>query len=325
MRILIVNNLFSGLRDGTIYTFIRHCSQAGDEIVLRNIILGEPIANLLADATDFDLVVAAGGDGTISAICYALRYSSVPILPFPAGTGNLLVTNLDLPDEPFALARLARESYCLDFDLAEITFQHDGQTMTRGFAVAAGAGFDAELMKAAEGLKASFGPAAYFLAALSRPNPVYSRFTLDFGDRVVQSDGIAVMLLNFAKIGPGLSIIPDNDARDGLLEVTVLKPHSTVELLPPLLAALLDRNGRFASRGDAIETHLVSSVEITSDPPLLMQYDGETPGAYTPCRAISLPAAARLVVTEQTYRAHNRSLLEATTAPMDVHSQSASR
>ncbi|MDR2957883.1 MAG: NAD(+)/NADH kinase [Coriobacteriales bacterium] len=138
MQILIVNNPMSGLRDGAVFTFIRQLSLPGDEIVLRNIDDITPISEYVADAALFDLVVVAGGDGTISAACYALRYSGIPILPFRAGTGNLLVTNLELPDEPYALAALARQPYMLDFDMGEITFDNNGASRTRGFTVAAG-------------------------------------------------------------------------------------------------------------------------------------------------------------------------------------------
>jgi diacylglycerol kinase family enzyme len=305
MRILIINNPFSGLGDGTIFTFIRRFSEAGDEVVLRNINATDPIADLVGDAASFDLVVAAGGDGTISSTCYALRYTGVPILPFPAGTGNLMVTNLELPDEPLALARLARDPCYLDFDLGEVTYGSGDDTQTHGFAVAAGAGFDADIIKAAGSLKASFGPGAYVLAALSHASPTYSRFMIELDDRSVQSEGIAVLLLNFAKIGPGLSITHDNDARDGLLEVTVLKPHNAMELLPALFAAFLDRDGGFPGRADAIETYLSASVSITADPPLSLQHDGDSPGHQTPMSARILPAATRLVVTEQAYDKHS--------------------
>ncbi|MDR0459373.1 MAG: NAD(+)/NADH kinase [Coriobacteriales bacterium] len=301
MRILVVNNPLSGLRDGAIFNFVRNFLEAGDEVVLRNIDATTPIADYVKDAEDFELVVASGGDGTISAACYALRYSNIPILPFPAGTGNLLVTNLSLPDEPIALAALARHPYLVDFDMAEVSYLVDGVRQTYGFTVAAGAGFDANIMKAAANLKPTFGPGAYVLAAISRANPTYSRFQLELDDRVVTSEGIAVLLLNFAKIGPGLSITHGNNARDGLLEVTVLKPHNAVELLPALFAAFLDRDGGFPGRADAIETHLSATVRITADPPLLTQHDGETTGAVTPLDAQILPAAARLVVPAQTY------------------------
>ncbi|MCL2151119.1 MAG: NAD(+)/NADH kinase [Coriobacteriia bacterium] len=302
MRILIINNLFSGRHDGAIFTFIRHFSQAGDEVVLRNLEVDTPVAELLGDAKEFELVVAAGGDGTISAVCYALRYSGIPVLAFPAGTGNLLATNLDLPDEPVALAALAHRSLALDFDMGEVSFLVDGSLHTHGFAVAAGAGFDAEIMKASDSLKQPFGFGAYILAALSRPNPTYSQFTLELDDGSVESEGIAVFILNFAKIAPGLSLVHTNDARDGLLEVAVLKPHNAVELLPALFTLFLDRDGGFPGRADALEIHLSSSVRISADPPLMTQYDGETPDALTPMEARSLPASTRLVVTEPMYQ-----------------------
>ncbi|MCL2137007.1 MAG: NAD(+)/NADH kinase [Coriobacteriia bacterium] len=302
MRILVIYNPRSGLQDGTIFTFIRHFAKADDEVVLRVLGADKPIAEYLEDASGFDLVVSAGGDGTVSTICYALSYSKIPILPFPSGTGNLLFTNLDLPDEPVALAALAHEPYILDFDMGEVSFISEGNPVTKGFAVAAGAGFDASIMKAAEGLKSSFGSAAYVLAALSHANPVFSKFTIELDDQTVTSEGIAVLLLNFAKIHTDISITQSNNALDGMLEVTILKSHNAVELLPVLLSALFDRSASFTRQSNIIETHLSKSARISADPPLQIQYDGETPDVLTPIEARILPMAIRLVVPERTYR-----------------------
>ncbi|MCL2339417.1 MAG: NAD(+)/NADH kinase [Actinomycetia bacterium] len=297
MRILIINNLLSGRSDGTIFDFIRCCCQPDDELVIRNIGNSRP-EQLVADARDFALVVVSGGDGTISQVAYALRYSGVPILPFPAGTGNLLVTNLDLPEEPHTLAALIRSQHYLDFDLGEISFTAEGQLQTAGFAVAAGAGFDAEIMRAAEGLKPAFGASAYSMAALANVNPTHSHFELDIDGRTASGDGIAVLVINFAKIGPGISITHNNNAQDGQLEVAILKPRNAVELLPALITAFLDRDGNFPGRADALDVYYGSEICIRSDPPLFIQYDGEIPDSQTPITARVLPAATRLVVAE---------------------------
>jgi len=301
MRVLIVHNPRSGLRDGSIFTFIRHISQSVDELVLRVLDDETSIADLLSDATAFDMVVIAGGDGTISAACYELRNTKVPVLPFPAGTGNLLAANLDMPIEPLAIANIAKANLTLEFDLGAIEFDVDDKHFTRGFVVAAGAGYDADIMATAANLKPTFGTNAYILAAVARSNPTYSKFKLRLDNETIQCEGIAVMLLNFSKISPDLAITHDNNAYDGLFEVAVLKPHSTVELLPALFAALLDRSGGFPTRGPAIDTYLSSTIEISSDPPLMIQFDGETPGAATPIRARILPKAIRLVVPERLY------------------------
>jgi diacylglycerol kinase family enzyme len=299
MRVLIVNNLNSGLRNGAIFDFVRTFSDDGDEVVIRSTDGNTRIEDFLGDAKSFDLVVAAGGDGTIAAVCYELRYSGIPILPFPAGTGNLLATNLDQPEEPFAIARMARALKSAEYDLGEISFEGVEGPTTRGFVIIGGAGFDATIMESSERLKESLGPMAYVAAALANPSPALARFTITLDDRVVDAEGIAVLLLNFARIYPDISITHANDARDGLFEVVVLKQHNTVELLPAFIAAFLDREGKFPGRTNALEVYTTSTATVESNPPLRIQFDGESANVCTPLRARILPFATRLVVTDE--------------------------
>ena len=301
MRVLIINNLHSGLRDGRIFEFIRKLSQDGDELIIRNTDVSTPIETLLLDADSCDFVVAAGGDGTIASVCYALRSTGIPILVFPAGTGNLLATNLNQPDESYALVDMVRSGYTLDFDLGEFIFRGTEKTVTKGFVVIAGAGYDATIMEDSERLKDSLGPGAYIIAALANPSPELAHFTIDLDDQRIEIDGIAVLVLNFAKIYPDISITHSNDARDGLLEVAIIKPHTAVELIPAFLSAFLDRTGRFPHRADAIDTFRSKNIRVEADPPLHLQYDGEAQGFITPFEARVLPGATRLFVTRQEY------------------------
>jgi diacylglycerol kinase family enzyme len=302
MKALIISNLHSGLRNGSIFEFARKLACDGDEFVIRCTDGQTPVESLLEDATSYDVVIAAGGDGTIASVCHTLRFTGIPILPFPAGTSNLLIMNLDQPEEPYALVDMLRSPRTLDFDLGEVTFETDEGRVTKGFIITSGAGYDATIMEDAERLKEALGPNAYIVAALTNPNPTIAHFTITLDDQVIETDAMAVLVLNFAKIYQDISITHENDARDGLLEVAVVKPHNTVELLPAFFAAFLDRTGGFPHRTDAIETYKSKRVRIESDPALHLQYDGEAPGCKTPFSAHILPGATRLVVTEKEYR-----------------------
>ena len=94
MKALIINNLASGYRDGSIYDFVRSFTEDGDEVCMRSTDGTTSIDDLLDDASDFDVVVASGGDGTVTSVAYALANTGVPLLPYPAGTANLLSLNL---------------------------------------------------------------------------------------------------------------------------------------------------------------------------------------------------------------------------------------
>jgi diacylglycerol kinase family enzyme len=299
MNVLVINNLTSGLRDAAIFDFARLFSRDGDNVAIRSTGGTTSIKNLLADATSFDLVVASGGDGTISEVCYVLRGSGIPVLPFPAGTGNLLSLNLDQPEEPFALAQMARELQTLDFDLGEISYMEDGVRVSRGFMIIAGAGYDASIMATSRPFKDPLGPMAYLMGALINPLPTVATLDIECDGESIHTDGIGVLVANFSKIYADISLTHANDARDGKLEVLVLKQRNAIELIPALFTAFLDRDGSFPDRTDAVEAYTATEVRITAEPGLNIQYDGEALEATTPLEVRIIPGGAKLVVSKE--------------------------
>ena len=295
MKLLIVNNLASGLGDGAIYDFARSFAEDGDEIVIRSTDGSTDLRTLLGDAESFDLVVASGGDGTVATVCYVLADTKIPVLPYPAGTANLLAMNLQSPTEAHALAKLARTGRALDFDLGEITVAGG----TYGFGIMAGAGYDATIMSGAQASKRLLGPVAYVSAALGNPLPQQSRITVETEDGATEIEGIGVLAINFSKIQFDISVTHGNSPRDGLLDIAVLKTENAFGLIPALGAALLDRCGDFPDRAGALEVFRVREARIAADPPLGVQYDGEITNVTTPFSVRALPAAARLVVSAE--------------------------
>lgn len=301
MKLLIINNLASGYGEGAIYDFIRSFVEDGDEICIRSSNGTTEIADLLYDASSFDEVVASGGDGTIASISYHLRNTGIPILPFPAGTANLLALNLASPIEPHALGVLARKGKTLDFDIGEL--EVDGRTF--GFEIMAGAGYDATIMKNAKPSKRILGPMAYFSAAITNPVPQKSQFTVVLDDRVIRSEGLGILIVNFSKIQFDISVTHNNDPRDGSFEVVILKASTAFELIPAFVAGLLDRDGEFPDRSDALEIHSAQSVTVVANPPMEVQYDGETTKMTTPFKARILRQATRLIVSDEGYDLFN--------------------
>lgn len=294
MRLLVINNLSSGYRDGAIYDFLRMVTSDGDEHCIRSTDGTTPIKDLLHDASNFDAVVGAGGDGTITSIAYELINTGIPILPFPAGTGNLLATNLESPIEPHALARMTYDMCTLDFDMGEI--EADGEKY--GFAIMAGAGYDATIMHDAKPAKKTLGAIAYFQAALANPLPQKSHIRLVIDGDVVETEGLGVLLVNFSKIQFDIPIAHGADARDGAFEIVVLKAQNAFGLIPALVAGIKDRDGEYPDRTDSLEIHHGSDVEVYADPPFQIQFDGELPDQTTPFKAHVLGRAARFIVNK---------------------------
>ena len=297
MRVLVVVNTWSGGSDAGLYDFARALGTQGVEVVMRFALPAQRIEELVADAASFDRVVAAGGDGTVSAVCYATRGTGVPVLVYPAGTANLLALNLGLPLDAPALARVTLDGAPVSFDLGELRHvDQTGTSRTSGFAVMAGAGYDAAIMETAAPLKATFGAAAYLMAALGNIAPTVSEFELVLDGKTVRTDGIAVLLVNFGRIQFDLAITHGWDPRDGLLDVAIIRAKHPTGLLPAVFAAVFDRMAKFSGRGSGVVVHRAAQVEVRAKPALRMQYDGEVLDDLTPFSARSLPRAATLIV-----------------------------
>lgn len=295
MKLLIINNLASGYGEGAIYDFIRAFVTDGDEVCMRSSDGTTEIGGLLGDAALFDAVIASGGDGTVATVSYCLRNTGIPILPFPAGTANLLALNLASPVEPHALSTLVRNGRTLDFDMCEMEIDNEAF----GFEIIAGAGYDATIMKNAKPSKRLLGPMAYFSAAITNPLPQKSHFTVTLDGKTIESDGLGILIVNFAKIQFDISVTHDNNPRDGKLDVVILKASTAFDLIPALFAGLLDRDGEFPDRSDALEIHQALEVEVVADPPMEVQYDGETTKMTTPFKARVLKNASRFIISEE--------------------------
>ncbi|MDP2300377.1 MAG: diacylglycerol kinase family protein [Coriobacteriia bacterium] len=300
MNILIVSNLRSGLGDPGLYEFIRELGSHHADVTMRFMSEGTDLGHLLRDAHEYARIIAAGGDGTVSAIAYQLRDSGIPLLAYPAGTANLLARNLRLPVDPVDLAVTTMAGRTVSIDLGELVVPARGARATRhiGFAIAAGVGYDASVMETAQGLKQTLGEGAYIIGALQNLAPTVARFTIELDASTIETEGIAVLLVNLARIQFDLEVAHGSDAQDGLLEVVVLKTRTAAGLLPAVWAALVDRLSDHPQR-PGLEIHTASHVKISSEPPLPLQYDGEVLPSATPVIARVLPGAATFIVSEE--------------------------
>ena len=165
----------------------------------------------------------------------------------------------------------------------------------------AGAGYDATIMENAAPNKRLLGPMAYFLAAGTNILPQHSRITLTVDGKTVETEGLGVLLINFSKIQFDISVTHSNQPRDGVLDVAVLKAKNAVELLPSVFAAMLDRDGNYPGRGEALDIYSGREIRVEADPSFEVQYDGEATKLTTPLTARILPGATRIIVSDECY------------------------
>ncbi len=290
-RVLLIQNSRSGQGNSQLEAFHEQLSAHGLDVTLRQMEREVPCADLLSDASSFDAVVAAGGDGTVSSVAYTLREHDVPLFIYPAGTANLIAHNLDLPTDADGLLDVLLHGRTLSIDLAEMNING----VTQGFAMMAGAGLDAEMIRESEDLKPKLGVLAYVAGALKQLVPHTRHFKLTLDGREVRAEGAAVLVANFGMVNARLPVTTDVDPTDGQLSVIVVKGRSVLSLLPTLIDSLrLKLHLGDPIFKDHLEQYACREVQVESEPELPVQYDGESIEATTPFTVRVLPKAVRV-------------------------------
>ena len=307
MRCLIIHNPASGPKSDEIHAFVHALSAAGDEIVMRFIGTGMEPEDATVDAAGFDRIVVSGGDGTISNVLDCLRDIDVPILVFPSGTANLFFNNIGNAPEAAALAKACRRGRTAKIDMGEILWSNaDGSHHRHGFIIIAGTGFDAAIMKKAEANHGDMGEIAYMLAALATPEPQVAHFTVEHDGQVDELDGIGCMVGNTAVIQNEINLFPDCRMDDGLIDVVVIEPVKTVELLPTLITGVLDPTGKGMGRPQ-FKMFQAHEATVTCEPIMGMQFDGEViSGKRSGFQARVLPSCLNVIVDDFSPLAHRQ-------------------
>ena len=275
MRCLIIHNPASGPSSDEIYAFTHALAQGGDEVVMRFIGDGMEPEDAVADVREFDRVVISGGDGTVSNVLDQMRGCGVPTLVFPSGTACLFFNNIGNAPEAAALAKACRAGRTVKVDMGELFWlDENGNEKRHGFIIIAGSGFDAEIMMKAAPTKNDIGEIAYFLSALATPNPTVAHFTIEHDGIVEELDGICCMAGNTSVIQNDINLFPNCRMNDGMVDIAVIEPVRTVQLLPTVITAALDPAGKVLGRPQfkIIQT---KEAKITCTPSLGMQFDGE--------------------------------------------------
>jgi diacylglycerol kinase (ATP) len=163
-----------------------------------------------------DLVFVWGGDGTVQRSIDAVAGKDATIAILPAGTANLLATNLGIPKDLAAAVHIGLHGERKKLDVGVINDEH--------FAVMAGAGFDALMIRDADrGLKDRAGRLAYVFTGAKhlRTSRTRLRVRVD-GEKWFDGDASCVLIGNVGKLFGGVTAFEHARPDDGRLELGVV-------------------------------------------------------------------------------------------------------
>jgi diacylglycerol kinase (ATP) len=187
---------------------------------------------------DFQLVLAAGGDGTVAEVMAAAHQRGLPMGIIPRGTANIVARELKLPAGWRAALRRALERFPATraVDLVRV---NDGYS-----ALAAGIGFDATVMRfTPRALKYWLGRAAYLLAgAWWLPRAPLFECTIRIDGEETHLTAVVVLVVNAGMLGAApFRFGPNIAIDDGWLDVCVYRPRGMRERAGVLWSILWQR------------------------------------------------------------------------------------
>ena len=239
-----------------------------------------------AAQTGAALVAAVGGDGTVAEVANGLAYSNVPLLVVPAGTENIIATELGLSNSTAHFEVLLRQGKPYPVDM--------GRVNGRYFLAILGAGFDADVIhRVHKNRQGHISHLSYFW-------PIWRTFwEYRFPALRVEADGellcdgpALVFVGNMARYAVGLRILRDARFDDGLLDICVYPCRRQIRLMLHSANTML----KIHPERRSVIYRQCRNIEITSsDKSVRMQVDGD-PGGHLPARIEVCPGALSVLM-----------------------------
>jgi YegS/Rv2252/BmrU family lipid kinase len=211
-----------------------------------------------------ELLLVWGGDGMVQRCIDAMVDHDVTLGILPAGTANLLATNLSIPHELEGALDIALRGRDRPVDVATVNGEH--------FAVMSGLGFDAQMIEGADSAaKEKLGKLAYVRTSVGamRSAPVNLRVKVD-GTKWFKGDASCLLVGNVGTASGGLVVFSDAELDDGVLEIGVVTAEGTAQWLRVLGRAARKQ----ADQSPFVHTTRGQRVDVRLDKATLYELDG---------------------------------------------------
>ena len=211
------------------------------------------------------LIFAWGGDGLVQRCIDVIAGSDARLAIVPAGTANLLATNLGIPKSIEQAVAIGLRGELRKLDVGRFNGER--------FAVMAGAGFDAAMIKDAGegGLKERLGRVAYVWTASEnlRSKPFRAKIEVD-GVGWYKGKASCILLGNVGELFGGFETFEDASPDDGKLELGVVTAEGILEWGRIIARAAVGPAGR----SPFAQTTKARSVKVKLDRKVLYELDG---------------------------------------------------
>jgi YegS/Rv2252/BmrU family lipid kinase len=235
------------------------------------------------------MILAAGGDGTLNEVIQGMAHSNVPLGILPAGTANVLATEIGLGNDLDRAVEIIPKCVTRRIALGCVDCG-DGQ---RYFLSMAGVGFDAQIVyDLASGLKDRLGKAAYWVAGFAHALKRFPEFEIeiDGGTRATGSFALASRVRNY---GGDFEIARHASLAADRFEVVLFRGRSALPYFKYLCGMVAGRLQGMS--GVSFQTGLEVRVSDPAGRRIHIQVDGEYAGRLPASIAI-VPNALTLLV-----------------------------
>ena len=229
------------------------------------------------------LVIALGGDGTISEVADGLVAAggTAELGIIPRGTGGDFRRSLGIKNEIAKAAEHLRKSKPRRIDVGRVSFvAHDGSTSTRHFVNVTSVGFSSVVASRANQGSKRLGGKASFLSAVVRSLLTYDNAEISFSVDDGEPRRMAVLLAavgNGRFFGGGMKICPEALLDDGYFDLVTVGDMGRMEVLAKIHRIYSGQHlSMKAVRSVRCQRLHVASVDGGAKIPL--EIDGETPG-----------------------------------------------
>jgi diacylglycerol kinase (ATP) len=249
---------------------------------------------MATDPEEYDILIAAGGDGTVNEVVTGLMRAEIdiPVAIYNSGTVNDFATINHLPSAPQDFARMLEDPELIRVDCGKAGESYFMNVLAAG-------SFADVIYNVQPDLKTALGPVAYWISAMKDIPSLNNseHIIIHNGDETIETDAVMFFVSNTSSVGGFRNLMSHADVTDGLLDVMVLKKVELNEIMPLF--------GRIIV-GDHINSDKViyfQATDFSIEAPdaankISLDLDGEK-GPSLPIRISCVPRAINLVTPKE--------------------------